>query len=123
MNWRSSASAGSRSLADRSEVSIQSLFRSRARILCPSVSIVAVPNAGKRSRWAAAQVKREGLATGFPDVICLFSHGTDKANAVPVSAYTEFKQATGRLSENPKGGIDRLERMGFPVTVCAGRTR
>ena len=27
-----------------SELTIQSLFRSRAKILCPSVSIVAVPN-------------------------------------------------------------------------------
>lgn len=101
-----------------SEIAIQTLFRSRARILCPAVHIVAVPNAAKRSKWAAAQVKREGLASGFPDVMCLFSHGSAPENAIPVSAYIEFKSAKGRLSENQKEWIGRLGRMGFPVTVC-----
>ena len=103
--------------AGKSEIAIQTLFRSRARILCPAVHIVAVPNAGKRSQWAAAQVKREGLATGFPDIMCLFSHGGGE-NAIPVAAYIEFKSAKGRLSENQSEWIERLGRMGFPVTVA-----
>lgn len=102
----------------RTELQIQTLFRSRARILCPAVHIVAIPNAGKRGTGAARQAKREGMSAGFPDVMCLFSHGSDKVNAVPVAAYIEFKSATGKVSENQSEWIDRLDRMGFPVTIA-----
>ncbi len=85
------------------------LFRSRARIICPGVSIVAVPNAAKRSRWAAGQAKREGLAKGFPDVICLWGGGG--------VAFIEFKSTSGTVRESQSEWIERLGEMGFPVTV------
>lgn len=93
----------------QTEIQIQTLFRSRARILCPAVAIVAVPNAGKRTRWAAAQAKREGLATGFPDVLC-FWPGSGVAAI-------EFKTAKGRTSENQAEWIERLNEMGIPAAV------
>lgn len=94
----------------QSEIAIQTLFRSRCRILCPAVSLVAVPNAGKRSQWAAAQVKREGLATGFPDMLCFWKG--------PGIAAIEFKAAKGRVSDNQTEWHDRLNGMGIPTTIC-----
>lgn len=92
-----------------SEIAIQTLFRSRMRILAPAVSIVAVPNAGKRTRWAAQQVRREGLAKGFVDLIALAPEGK--------IAFLEMKAAKGRLTESQSEWQERLARMGFPVGV------
>ena len=106
-------------MAVQSEIAIQTLFRSRARILCPAVHVVAVPNGTHiASRAGRAKVRREGLATGFPDIMCLWSHGNGPENIIPVSAYIEFKSAKGRISENQSEWIERLGRMGFPVAVC-----
>jgi hypothetical protein len=92
-----------------SELEIQTLFRSRCRILCPAVSVVAVPNAAKRSQWAAQRAKREGLATGFPDMMALAPGAK--------AAFIEFKSAKGRLSESQSEWIERLQGMGFPCGV------
>ncbi|MFS0736951.1 VRR-NUC domain-containing protein [Sphingomonas sp. 1P06PA] len=92
----------------RSEIVIQTQFRGRARMLCPRVHIVAIPNAAKRTRWAAQQAKREGMATGFPDVMCIWPGGI---------AFVEFKSAKGRLSDNQSEWLDRLTALGFPATV------
>jgi hypothetical protein len=92
-----------------SEIEIQTVFRSRCRILCPGVSVVAVVNAAKRTQWAAMQAKREGLATGFPDVMALAPNGK--------AAFLEFKSATGRLSLAQVEWLARLGDMGFPCGV------
>lgn len=101
-------------MADRGEVpqseaSIQLAFRKQAKWLCPKVAIVAIPNAGKRTVWAAQQLKRDGMATGFPDLMCLFDGRT---------AFIEFKTPKGRLSDNQAEWLDRLTAMGFPCTVA-----
>lgn len=93
----------------RSELDIQTLFRSRCRIMCPGVALVAIPNAGKRSRWAAQQVKREGLAKGFVDIIALAPGGK--------IAFLEMKAAKGKLSVDQEEWQDRLKAMGFPAGV------
>lgn len=92
-----------------SELQIVTLFRSRARILCPGVSIVAVPNAAKRTQWAANQAKREGMATGFPDLMCLWSGGS--------VCFIEFKAEKGRLSVAQSEWLERLADLGFSATV------
>src|SRR5690348_14445569 len=92
----------------QSELAIQTLFRSRCRILCPRVSLVAIPNAGKRTQWQAQQAKREGLATGFPDMMAL---------APGKVAFLEFKAVKGRLSDSQGEWLDRLHEMGFPCGV------
>lgn len=92
-----------------SEIQIVTLFRSRCRTLCPAVSVVAVPNAAKRSQWAAMQAKREGMATGFPDILCFWKG--------PGIAAIEFKAGKGKLSDNQAEWIDRLSEIGIPVTV------
>lgn len=92
-----------------SELAIQTLFRSRARIHCPAVQIVAVPNAGKRGAGAARQAKREGMQKGFPDVLCLW--------AGPGIAAIEFKSDKGKLSLDQIEWLMRLKDMGIPAIV------
>jgi hypothetical protein len=91
------------------EIEIVTLFRSRCRMLCPGVSIVAVPNAAKRTRWAAMNAKREGMATGFPDILCFWKG--------PGVAAIEFKTPKGKVSENQAEWLDRLVAMGIPATI------
>jgi hypothetical protein len=91
-----------------SEIEIVTLFRSRCRIMCPRVSIVAIPNAAKRTQWAAQRAKREGMAAGFPDIVAL---------APGLVAFLEFKTAKGKLSDNQAEWLDRLHEMGFPCGV------
>nr|WP_280740569.1 VRR-NUC domain-containing protein [Sphingomonas kaistensis] len=91
-----------------SEIAIVTLFRSRAKIVCPGVSIVAVPNAAKRTQWAAARAKREGMATGFPDLMAI---------APGKIAFLEIKTAKGRVSAHQGEWLDRLHAMGFPCGV------
>lgn len=100
---------GADALTALSEIAIQTLFRSRARMMCPAVAIIAVPNAGKRTRWAATQAKREGLAKGFPDVLCFWDGGRVAA--------IEFKAEKGRLSIDQSEWLDRLASLGVPATV------
>lgn len=95
-------------MPDKSEIQIQTLFRSRARIQCPAVAVIAIPNGGRRTQWALNQAMREGLQIGFPDCICL---------APGKIAFIEFKNASGRLSKNQTEWIERLHAMGFAATV------
>jgi hypothetical protein len=92
-----------------SEIEIVTLFRSRCRIMCPAVAIVAIPNAAKRSQWAAQRAKREGMSAGFPDVLCFWKG--------PGIAAIEFKSDKGKLSANQAEWLDRLSEIGIPCTV------
>jgi hypothetical protein len=94
---------------DLSEIQIQTLFRSRCRIMCPAVAVIGIPNASKRTQWAAQQAKREGLATGFPDLLCFWKG--------PGVAAVEFKSEKGKLSDNQAEWIERLIDMGVPCIV------
>ena len=100
-----------------SENDIQFAFCQAMRKLAPDVRIVAVPNGQKRTRWQAAQAKREGLSKGFPDVMALWGHGAGRA---PVSgmAMIEFKSKDGTLSDDQKEQLDWLHDHGFAVAVC-----
>ena len=92
-----------------SELDIQCLFRSRARMQCPAVKIVAIVNAAKRGQRAMNQARREGAAWGFPDVLCFWKG--------PGIAAIEFKAADGQLRENQAEWLDTLNEMGIPATA------
>jgi hypothetical protein len=79
------------------------------RYAAPAVACVAIPNGGKRGPLAARRAKAEGMASGFPDVICLWDGGL---------CLIEFKAAKGKLSANQAGWIERLDRWGHRVAVC-----
>ncbi len=92
------------------ELDIQRGFINRLRYVAPAVSVVAIPNAAKRTQWAAMQAKKEGLKAGFPDCQCLAPGG--------LIAFIEFKAAGGRVSENQAEWLERLTRWGFPCIVA-----
>lgn len=91
------------------EIDIQQTFRKRLYYTAPRVRIVAVPNAGKRSQWAAAQANREGLAKGFPDLIALAPGG--------LVAFIEVKTAKGRASGSQVEWGEWLNSAGFPYAL------
>lgn len=97
-------------MPDRSEIQVVTLFRSRARIRCPGVRVVAIPNAAKRGQKALNSLRREGAAFGFPDIMCLWPRGG--------VAFIEFKRSDGgRLSSNQADWQARLHAMGFAASV------
>lgn len=97
------------------EIEIVTRFRSRARIRCPAVRIVAIPNAAKRGQKALNSLRREGAAFGFPDIMCLWPRDQHGRGGV---AFIEFKRESGgRLSLNQVEWIGRLAAMGFPAIV------
>lgn len=91
-----------------SETAIVMQLRKLALYACPRVHLVAVPNGAKRTVWQAAQAKREGMATGFPDLIAL---------APGKVAFLEIKTAKGRVSEAQGEWLDRITACGFPCGV------
>lgn len=96
-------------VAQLSELEIQTLFRSRVRMRCPAVKVVAIPNAAARGQKGLNQARREGAAWGFPDVMCLWRRGS--------IAFIEFKSANGKLAEHQSEWLDQLVADGFPATV------
>lgn len=93
---------------DKDEASIQALFRSRMRTLAPRVILVAIPNAGKRTAWERRQRAREGMVTGFPDMLAMHDGRT---------AALEFKSGKGALSDQQIDTLNRLVAQDFPVGV------
>lgn len=97
-------------MPERSEIQIQSLFRSRCRIQCPEVRVVAIVNAAKRGQKAMNQARREGAAWGAPDVICIWPNRG--------LAWIEFKKPGAPVRENQIEFHEMLDRCGHPVAVC-----
>lgn len=88
----------------------QRALRKRLYYTAPQVQLVAIPNAARRTRWEAARAKAEGMATGFPDLLCLAPGG--------LVAFIEMKAPRGRLSEAQGEWIERLQGFGFSAAVC-----
>lgn len=86
------------------EISIQSRLRVRLRHIAPGVRLVAIPNAGKRTAWAAMQAKREGMSKGFPDLMVCWDGGI---------AFLEIKQRTGSLGTEQISWLNWLHAGGF----------
>jgi hypothetical protein len=91
------------------EAAIRNRFRSRLRICAPEIRVVGIPNAGKRGQWAVNQLKREGVATGFPDDMLLWPNGG--------VAFVEWKVPGGKLSLNQTEWLQRLTAMGHRCIV------
>ncbi len=99
-------------MKERSELEVVTVFRARARMQCPAVRIVAIPNAAKRGQKALNSLRREGAAFGFPDMMLLWGQRG--------IAFVEWKRSTGGvISKNQGEWIERLCAMGFPATVCS----
>ena len=96
----------------KTEIAIVQSFRKALYYLAPAVRVVAIPNAGKRGLTAIRQAKREGLATGFPDVIVLWAGAG--------IAFIEFKRPGGVVSDNQGEWHQRLDDLGHRVCVAYG---
>lgn len=87
------------------ELSIQVRLRARCKMLAPRMRLIAVPNAGKRTAWAAMKAKQEGMAKGFPDLIAI---GPD------FIAFLELKDRAGSLAPEQIDTLNFLHMAGFP---------
>jgi hypothetical protein len=92
------------------EIEIQAAFRKRLYYVAPRVKVVAIPNAGRRTQWEIRQAKKEGLATGFPDVMAVWPGAG--------VAFIEFKRPGGVTSDNQNEWHQRLTVMGHRVCVA-----
>lgn len=96
----------------------EALFRWAAysRGKYPALELMyAVPNGGSRNLIEAAHLKAQGVKPGVPD-ICL---------PVPSGRYTTLyielkRRKGGRVSEEQKGWIAALNRVGCRAVVCRG---
>ncbi len=90
---------------DGDELGIQTRLRARCKMQAPSMRLVATPNAGKRTAWAAAKAKQEGMAKGYPDLNAFWPGGF---------AVLEIKDRTGALSPDQVEWLNYLHRCGIP---------
>ena len=71
----------------------------------------AIPNGGNRDRITGAIMKREGVRAGIPD-LCLIRNGQ--------VMFIEMKRKGGRVSDNQKHTIARLNFHGVKTYICYG---
>lgn len=74
--------------------------------------VYAIPNGGYRTKKTAANLKKEGVRPGIPDIHCFVAmppyHGL----------YIEMKTETGTLTDSQEIMIPLIRREGHKVVVC-----
>ena len=76
-----------------------------------------VPNGGLRNKRIAAQLKREGVKPGFPDILVTLPKGQWAGLLI------EFKAArphSASVSKEQKARLERLNKAGYLAVVCRG---
>lgn len=74
-----------------------------------------IPNGGKRDVKTAANLKKEGVKAGVPDICLLVARGQYHG------LYIELKQPKkGKLQKNQKEWLHALEKQGYSAKVCYG---
>lgn len=74
-----------------------------------------VPNGGSRNPLEAHNLKMQGVRRGVPDIVLPVPRGGYHG------LYIELKRRKGgRLSEDQKVWIDRLNHLGYRAVVCRG---
>lgn len=87
----------------RPEDARQSAFLREVRKLCPSVDVVAVPNAGKRGQWEMNKRLKEGMRPGALDLFCTWPGGV---------AFLEFKDGDEMPTPNQRDRLRLYMRQG-----------
>jgi hypothetical protein len=82
-----------------SEIVVQKTMLRTIAICLPGSIAFAVPNAAKRSRWAAAHAKREGLLKGAPDLVVMGPSNMSLGEFAPLSAFIEVKAKSSLTPE------------------------
>lgn len=73
-----------------------------------------IPNGGSRNRIEAANLKRQGVKAGVPD-LCL-----PVARSGYHGLYIEMKYGKNKPSENQDKWLSALQKQGYAVAVCYG---
>ena len=91
-------------------------WRDRMRGKYPALALMyAVPNGGSRNLIEARHLKEQGVMAGVPD-ICL-----PVPNPFHTALYIELKRRKGgRVSDEQRGWIAALNRVGNLAVVCKG---
>lgn len=81
--------------------------------LYPALKMLfAVPNGGSRHKLEAANLKKQGVKSGVPDV-CLPVPSREYHGL-----YIEMKSEKGKVSDNQDWWIGKLREYGYKVEVC-----
>lgn len=76
--------------------------------------LFAVPNGGSRHPAEAANLKRQGVRAGVPDLfVCRQSNGKG-------GLFIEMKTAKGKVAPTQEKWLERLKRANYEVAVCRG---
>lgn len=78
------------------------------------IPVYHVPNEGKRSIYAGANLKRQGLRKGVPD-LCI-----PRARGKYHSLYIEMKAEGGKVTPSQMDWINTLRAEGMAAFVCFG---
>ena len=95
-----------------SEHKIQSDFIKLFRLLYPELLAFSIPNGGHRHILTAVKLKKEGQLSGIPDMFIPI------ANFIHNGLFIEFKAKGGKLSENQKTVINKLDSLGYYTVIC-----
>lgn len=98
----------------RSESTEQTVFVARVRQFHPDAMILSIPNGGRRDARAAAQMKREGVLPGAPDLFVPEPRGQWHG------LFIEMKRQDGRTSKEQVIVHQQLAERGYKVDVCHG---
>jgi hypothetical protein len=96
----------------RSESTEQTIFVARVRQFHPEILMMSIPNGGKRDPRTAAQMKREGVLPGAPDLFV-----AEKRDG-KAGLFIEMKRADGSTSKSQKELHPQLVLRGYAVEVC-----
>jgi hypothetical protein len=98
----------------KSESSEQTVLVARVRNFHPDLVFMSIPNGGKRDIRVAAQMKREGVLAGAPDLF--LAEPRENKHGL----FIEMKKIGGRTSSNQDEVIDKLRAKGYEAVVCEG---
>ena len=99
-------------LGMRSESTEQTIFVARVRQFHPEIVLMSIPNGGKRDPRVAAQMKREGVLPGAPDLLVA------EPRSGQHGLFIEMKRSDGRTSKEQKELHAKLVDRGYAVEVC-----
>ena len=86
-----------------------------ARVAMPELDMLYhIPNGGYRNKREAANLKRQGVRAGVPDLCLPVARGNYHG------LYIELKYGTNTATENQREWLNRLQAQGYAVAVCYG---
>lgn len=78
------------------------------------IPIFHIPNGGSRDKREAANLKRQGVKAGVPDLFVPVARGGWHG------LFVEMKTAKGRVSSKQREWLDLLDAQGYLTRVCRG---